>query len=154
MLDRLLYTDLSSYMPGDLTVKVEVAAAANRLVTRAPLLDNEVVDFAASLPADYKLHGRSKKHILKDTFSDFLPEEVVKRRKTGFGAPIGYWFKKELYGYIRDNLLHSKLPGRGYFRPEAIERVVEEHRNNIADNTYLLWNLLMLELWHRQFVDE
>ena len=154
VLDRLLYTDLSSYMPGDLTVKVEVAAAANRLVTRAPLLDNEVVDFAASLPADYKLHGRSKKHILKDTFSDFLPEEVVKRRKTGFGAPIGYWFKKELYGYIRDNLLHSKLPGRGYFRPEAIERVVEEHRNNIADNTYILWNLLMLELWHQQFVDK
>jgi len=154
VLDRLLDTDLSTYMPGDLTVKVEVAAAANRIVTRAPLLDNEVVDFAASLPADYKLHGRSKKHILKDTFSDFLPEEVVKRRKTGFGAPIGYWFKKELYGYIRDNLLHSKLPGRGYFRPEAIERIVEEHRNNIADNTYILWNLLMLEIWHQQFVDK
>ncbi|MFC1889693.1 asparagine synthetase B family protein, partial [Thermodesulfobacteriota bacterium] len=153
MLDRTLYTDLSSYMPGDLVVKVEVAAATAGIVTRAPLLDDRVVDFAASLPADYKLKGRNGKHILKETFGDLLTREILERRKTGFGAPIEAWFKKDLYDYLRDHLLNSKLPTRGYFRRDAIERMIEDHRNSLANNTYPLWNLLMLELWHQEFID-
>jgi len=153
MLDRLLYTDLATYMPGDLVVKVEVAAAANRLIARAPLLDHKIIEFAASLPTKYKLQGKKGKMLLRDTFAEYIPPEILKRRKTGFGAPIGTWFREELKGYIREQLLDSKLSNRGYFRRDAIERLINEHASGLFNHGYPLWNLLMLELWHREFID-
>lgn len=150
--DRLLYVDLNSYMPGDLVVKVEVAAAHARVVPRAPLLDPTVMEFAARLPADWKLRGRTSKRILKDAFADLIPAEILSRPKTGFGAPIEAWFRGPLLGTLRDRLVGS-LAKRGLFRREALERLIEDHRAGRANRTYPLWNLLMLEHWYEEHVD-
>ncbi|MEJ2745786.1 MAG: asparagine synthase-related protein, partial [bacterium] len=150
---RLLFTDIHSYLPDDLLVKVDIAAMANSLEGRSPFLDHRLVEFAASLPTDWKLRGRKSKYILKDACSDLLPPRIQKRGKMGFGVPIGGWFRGELKEYLRDVLLDPVSLSRGYFDPERVRALVDAHQKGITDHAPRLWALLVLELWHRAFVD-
>ncbi|MCX6354077.1 MAG: asparagine synthase (glutamine-hydrolyzing) [Candidatus Aureabacteria bacterium] len=152
-LEKILSVDIHSYLPEDLLVKVDIATMANSLEARSPFLDHRVVEFAASLPVSWKLRGRTSKYILKDTFSDLLPREILQRGKMGFGVPIGSWFRKELRGYLRDILMDPRSLSRGYFDRARIEGLLKEHDCGIADQGYRLWALLILELWHREFID-
>lgn len=152
-LGRLLYVDLHSYLPGDLLVKVDIATMAVSLEARSPFLDHRVVEFAAALPPRWKLKGREGKHILKETFADLLPPEILRRPKRGFAVPISRWFRGELKSYLRDVLLDPSSLGRGYFDPARVRGLVEEHQKGRRDHTYRLWALLALELWHREFID-
>jgi asparagine synthase (glutamine-hydrolysing) len=126
---------------------------ANSLEGRSPFLDHEVMEFAARLPAKMKLRGRSGKYLLKKTFSDLLPPQNVDRPKMGFGVPVGSWFRGPLQGLLRDSLLSSESAGRGYFAAEEVKKLVEDHIEGRADHSPKLWNLLMLEMWHREVVD-
>lgn len=153
LLDRLLKADVDTYLPNDLLVKVDIASMANSLEGRSPFLDHKLMEFAASLPVSYKIRGSTKKYIIKKAFSGILPEEILNRKKMGFGVPVGRWFRGELRNFLRETLLSRESLGRGYFKPEELRRIVEDHINAKRDYSSQLWALLMLELWHRKFMD-
>lgn len=151
--DAAMATDVRSYLPYDLLVKVDVTSMANSLEARSPLLDHEVMEFAARLPARLKLRGGTTKFLLKRAFADLLPPENVSRGKMGFGVPVGRWFRGPLRELLRDSLLSDRASSRGYFRPGEVSRLVDLHLEGKADHTFQLWNLLMLELWHREVLE-
>jgi asparagine synthase (glutamine-hydrolysing) len=153
VVDASLLTDTMTYLPNDLLVKVDIASMAVSLEARSPFLDHHVIEFAASLPERLKLRGLTTKYILKKTLTKLLPAENLKRAKMGFGVPVGHWFRAEMQGFLRENLLSEKSARRGLFRPEAVRRLVELHTRGERDYTHQLWTLLMLELWFQRFID-
>lgn len=150
--DAGMAVDVQSYLPYDLMVKVDIASMANSLESRSPFLDTEVMEFAARLPVHLKVRRGHTKYLVTRAFADLLPEENVRRRKMGFGVPVGQWFRGPLRELLRDCLLSSQSTARGYFRPVEVGRLVDAHLDG-RDHTPLLWTLLMLELWHREMVD-
>ncbi len=153
LLDSLLLTDTSTYLPDDLLVKVDIASMANSLEARSPFLDHELIEFAAKLPSEFKIRGFTKKYILRKAVKGLLPKENIHRRKMGFGVPVGQWFRGELKDFLRETVLSSASLKRGYFRPNAVKKFVEDHISGKKDYTFQLWALLMLELWHKKFMD-
>jgi asparagine synthase (glutamine-hydrolysing) len=151
--DRLLMTDVSSYLPGDLLVKMDIASMARSLECRSPFLDHKLMEFCASLPAHYKLKGGTKKYILRKAITGLVPRENVERSKMGFGVPVGKWFRTRLQGYLRDIVLSPEALKRGYFKADAVASMVELHSCGKRDYSFQLWSLLMLELWHKRFID-
>jgi asparagine synthase (glutamine-hydrolysing) len=152
--NRFLALDVETYLPGDLLAKVDRMSMAHALEVRSPLLDYRVQEFAASLPATMKLRLGTTKWGLKQLAERRgLPSDLVHRRKQGFGIPIGEWFRADLRTWMEGVLLDPRTSGRGYFRPEEVTRLVSEHVCGRADHTSRLWNLTMLELWQRTWVD-
>jgi asparagine synthase (glutamine-hydrolysing) len=151
--DAALRTDTLMYLPDTLLVKVDIASMAVSLEARSPLLDASVVEFAASLPSSWKVTTRGNKKILKEAHDGILPREVLYRPKMGFSLPLAHWFRHELYGYLREQLLDDMCTARGYFRREAVESLIEEHRSGQRNHEVRLWSLLMLEHWHREILD-
>jgi len=155
LINKLSYVDLRSYLPECLMTKMDIAAMANSLEARSPFLDHKVIEFAFSLPGDLKLKGiNGTKWILKETFKDFLPKQIYKRGKMGFGIPLGPWFRGELKDYWAGACLSEKALGRGYFNRERLFKLWDEHQSGARDHGYRLWALLMLELWHKEFADD
>ncbi len=150
---KTTFVDLMRYLPDDLLAKVDIASMGHGLETRSPFLDHHVVEFISTLPTDLKLRGRTAKYLLKYAFRDLIPPKIAKRRKMGFGVPIADWFRGELKDYVRDVLLDTRTVARGYFRTEPIRALIDEHAAGRFDHGYRLWSLLMLELWHREFMD-
>jgi asparagine synthase (glutamine-hydrolysing) len=153
LLDATLRADVESYLPDDLLIKVDIATMAYGLEARSPLLDHVVMEHAAMLPVDLKLRGTVKKYLLKRIARGLLPDAVIDRPKMGFGVPLDHWFRGPLRPLAHDVLLGSRLRSRGYFRPDAIERLLREHETGQRNWHYQLWNLLVLELWHQTFID-
>jgi asparagine synthase (glutamine-hydrolysing) len=152
-IDATLDVDTGLYLPDDLLVKVDIASMAHSLEARSPFLDHEFMEFAATIPSDLKVRGRTKKYILKRALSGLLPEEILHRPKMGFGVPIDHWLRHELKDLAYDSLLSPRAIDRGYFRQESVRRLLDEHVQRKANWHYLLWTLLVLELWHRTYVD-
>ena len=152
-LAQTTFVDFMRYMPDDLLAKVDIASMAHGLECRAPFLDQKVMEFVGALPTRMKMRGFAQKYLLKRAFGEMLPQEIVRRPKMGFGVPIADWFRGELRDYLRSVLLAPEALGRGYFRPETVTALVEEHVAKRADHGYRLWSLLMFELWHRAFID-
>jgi len=153
ILDRAFYTDFSAYLPECLMTKMDIASMANSLESRSPFLDWRLVEFAASFPSDWKIKGSRQKCILKDAFSDLLPPEILNRGKMGFGVPLDKWFCGQWQGLFRETVLSAKAIKRNYFNISQVRKIFEEHLSGRRVHGYRLWNLLMLELWHRVFVD-
>ena len=153
LVERAAHTDVQLYLPDDLLVKMDIASMANSLEVRSPLLDHEIVEFAASLPLRLKLRGLTQKYILRRAMRGFLPEPVLRRPKMGFAVPIDHWFRHELREMAYDLLLDARARQRGYFRPEIVRRYLDEHAEGRAHHHPRLWSLLMLEQWHRVFID-
>jgi asparagine synthase (glutamine-hydrolysing) len=150
--DAAMAIDIASYLPYDLLVKVDITSMANSLEARSPFLDHEVMEFAARLPVEIKFRGGKLKSLLKRAFADLLPPENVNRRKMGFGVPVGQWFRGPLRDLLRDATLSADTLGRLFFRRQEVRRLVDEHLELRADHSSQLWNLLMLELWSREFI--
>ena len=153
LLDATIYVDVHSYLPYDLLVKVDITSMANSLEARSPFLDHNVLEFAARLPSNYKLRGRTHKYILKKTMREILPKEILHRRKKGFGVPVDGWFRNELKPLLYDTILSPKALCRRYFNPETLKQMVEEHVTGQQAHGHRLWALLMLEMWHREFIE-
>jgi asparagine synthase (glutamine-hydrolysing) len=151
--DRMLDTDVQTYLPGDLLVKMDIATMAHSVEARSPFLDHELMEFAASLPAEHKLAGTSGKRLLKSALRGRLPDEILDRPKMGFGVPLAHWFRNDLRELPTDVLLDPRSLDRGYFRRSEIERLIKEHRERRADHASRLWVLLQLEFWHREVVE-
>ena len=150
-----MIADILTYLPCDLLVKVDIASMAHSLECRGPFLDHRVVELALAMPLRRKLRlrgGRSKV-VLKRAFADLLPPAIATRPKMGFGVPIDRWFRGELKDELRAVLLDPVALGRGWFRPEEVARLIDEHVDSRRDHAYRLWALLMLELWARNYLD-
>ncbi|MDD5729436.1 MAG: asparagine synthase (glutamine-hydrolyzing) [Victivallales bacterium] len=150
IVEKIMETDLYSYLPGDILTKVDIASMACSLEVRSPFMDPEVVKFAASLPLKFKQRRISRKHILKQTFADLLPPEIIKRRKKGFGVPLSSWFRGAWRDRLREHLLEGKLISDSFFRRAAVEQLLTEHVSGKIDHSYPLWSLLIFELFLEQ----
>ena len=150
---RTTCADVLTYLPCDILNKVDIASMAYSLECRSPLLDHHVVELAARMPMSLKRRGRRGKTILVETFADLLPAPIRSRAKMGFGVPLDHWFRNELRPLLEDVLLDQTAVSRGYFRPEAIRQLVDEHVGNRWDHSYRLWCLVCLEVWHRMYLD-
>jgi asparagine synthase (glutamine-hydrolysing) len=153
VLDRMLEVDTVSYLPDDLLAKADIATMACSLEGRSPLLDHELVEFAASLPPELKVDGREKKVALRRAMKGWLPEQILTAPKRGFQPPIADWLRGDLREYARELLLDRRSLDRGYFRKEALAALLDEHAARSADHAQGIWTLLVLELWHREFID-
>ncbi len=151
--EKLVDTDVQLYLPDDLLVKMDIASMANSLELRSPFLDYRVMEFAATLPPHVKLKRLTQKYLLKRALRGILPERILDRRKAGFGVPMESWLRGDLRPLLLDTLLGPQAATRGYFRAEILERYVSEHLSGQAHHHSRLWGLLMLELWHRTFID-
>lgn len=148
-LDVLLEVDVETYLPDQLLVKMDVATMAYSLEGRSPLLDPEVMEFAASLAASTKLHHLRKKWILRQAYRDVIPREILRASKKGFGIPLGEWLRGELREYAHETLLDREALGRGYFREGELRRILGSHDSGRGDHSQQIWALLMLEEWQR-----
>jgi len=151
--DAMLLTDQMTYLPNDLLVKVDIATMAVSLEARAPFLDHHVIEFAASLPQNLKARRLTTKYLLKKVLRKLLPSENLKRRKMGFGVPIGHWFRGQMQPFLREVVLSDKAMRRGLFKPDEVRQLVELHTRGERDYSHQLWTLLMLELWFNRFID-
>jgi len=149
----MLYTDLKSYLPGDILVKVDRMSMANSLEVRAPFLDYRIVEFAARLPSSWKISGGEKKIILRNTFGRLLPENVLNRPKQGFTVPLDGWFRNELRRFAEIHLLEDPSLAQ-YLSLDVVRRVWDEHQKGKLPHGTLLWSLLMLALWHGEYQGE
>lgn len=140
-------TDLMTYLPCDLMTKVDIASMRHSLEVRAPFLDPEVIDLAIGMPLALKLRGQVGKHILRETFSEFLPAELLQRPKTGFGVPLDHWFRGPLRSMLHEVLLGSDSNRFGLFNLSYIRKLIKEHEQKEFDHAPRLWALLVFELW-------
>lgn len=146
----MLYTDLKTYLPGDILVKVDRMSMANSLEVRAPFLDYRIIEFAASLPSDWKIKGENNKIILKKAFGHLLPESILKRAKHGFTVPLDSWFRGELKQLAEECLLNQPAMAELISIP-AVQNLWREHQCRQFDHGTILWSLLMLALWQREY---
>lgn len=153
-LDQLLYLDSKTYLPGDILTKVDRMSMAVSLEARAPLLDHKLIDFVTGIPAGLKLSGFETKYLLKKAVKDLVPSEILNRPKQGFGVPIQEWINQQLRSRVRETLTEPRSRQRGYLNVQYIDVLLDEHERGRRDHSMGLWALFMLELWHRQFVDE
>jgi asparagine synthase (glutamine-hydrolysing) len=153
-LDSLLYIDSKTYLPGDILTKVDRMSMAVSLEARAPLLDHKLIEFVTRIPAAMKMAGLETKHLFKRAIADLVPAEIVNRPKQGFGVPIQKWINQQLRQRIRETLNDPRTLQRGYVSRRHVELLLDEHERGRRDHAMALWSLLMLELWHRQYVDK
>jgi asparagine synthase (glutamine-hydrolysing) len=151
--DLMLSTDVQTYLPCDLLVKMDIATMAHSVEARSPFLDHQLMEFAASLPPAAKLRAGDGKRLLRHALRGRIPDAILDRPKMGFGVPLGRWFREDLRSLPADVLLDPRTLGRGYFREQELAALIEDHRSGVADNSARLWSLLQLELWHREVVD-
>lgn len=152
-IDKLLYLDSKTYLPGDILTKVDRMSMANSLECRAPLLDHKLIEFVTRIPPQLKKKGLETKYILKKAMEGIVPHEILYRQKQGFGVPINEWINSQLRVRINEDLSDTLTSGRGYFEKSYIKTMLDEHTNRRRDHSQQLWLLWMLELWHRRFID-
>lgn len=150
--DRMIRSDLYSYLPGDLLVKVDIATMANSLELRSPLLDVNVIEWGVSLPRKYKIKGFETKHILKDVARSLVPANLIDRPKMGFGIPRAEWLRTEMKELVIDTLTDTTASQRGWVDPVQVKKVLDIHMSG-QDKDNLIWPMLMLELWARTWLD-
>jgi asparagine synthase (glutamine-hydrolysing) len=152
-LNAMLYIDSKTWLPDDLLIKADKMTMANSVELRVPLLDHRVLEFAASLPANYKLSGVNTKYILKRALSKNIPSEILNRKKTGFPVPYGSWLRNDLKDVAWDVLMDSKAINRGYFRKDAVDKLLQANANG-TDYSKEIFSLLTLEIWQRTFLEK
>jgi asparagine synthase (glutamine-hydrolysing) len=151
--DAALDVDVNLYLADDLLVKMDRATMAHSLEARSPFLDHVLMEFVAELPPTMKLAGTRGKRALKAALRGLLPDNILDRPKMGFSAPISNWFREDLREMAHDLLLSRRALQRCYFQPQAIATLLDEHCTGREDHAEDLWALLVLELWHRTFID-
>jgi len=153
LVDRMLYTDLMTRMPDHLLTLGDRMSMAHSLEMRPVLMDYELVEFAARLPANLKLHGRELKYLLKKVASRYLPQELINREKQGFSFPIARWLRSDLREFTRRLFAQSRFVELGIFDGDYMSRLLEEHLGGAIDHNYRLWILINLEIWYRLYFE-
>jgi asparagine synthase (glutamine-hydrolysing) len=152
-LSRLLFLDTKTYLAGDILTKVDRMSMAVSLEVRSPLLDHQLVEWVAGLPITWKSRNGTRKYLLKKLAERLrVPATALHRPKQGFALPLALWMKKELKEQFLSVLLEPQTLQRGYFKPEAVRTLLSEHQHGRRDRSGVLWRMLVLELWHRNFL--
>lgn len=156
-LHQMLYLDTKIFMTSlNLTYNDKMSMASS-VEVRVPFLDRHLAEFVAwNIPPRLKLKGRlwpTTKYIFRQAMKDFLPQEVLRQPKAGFGAPIDYWLAHDLRPMLQDLLSSSQITQRGLFKASVIERLLGDHRDGRRDWSMQIWQLLTLELWMQTFLD-
>ena len=146
------YDDINRYLPIDILTKVDRMSMAHSIEARPPLLDHKFVEFAATIPARWRLAGRDTKYIFKRAMRGILPDAIIDRQKHGFAVPLAHWFRGELAAFARDVLLSETCRERGIFDTRTVERLFLLHQRG-RDLDLQLWTMLSFELWCRRFMD-
>jgi asparagine synthase (glutamine-hydrolysing) len=118
-----------------------------------PLLDHKLVEFAASLPQHLKIRNLTRKYLLKKVAARLLPPAIIHRKKQGFPIPISTWFRGEAREFVSDLLSRETIVRRGLFDADYVGQILQQHLRGTADRGAQLWGLVLVELWHRQFLD-
>jgi asparagine synthase (glutamine-hydrolysing) len=147
----MLYTDLKTYLPGDILVKVDRMSMAHALEVRAPLLDYRIIEYAARLPSKMKIRNKQQKYILKKSLSRVLPKSILYRQKHGFTVPLDSWFRKDLRDLAYTMLFESEdlIP---YFSIEYLKQIWDEHQTGRNNYGTLLWSVISFALWHKEYM--
>jgi asparagine synthase (glutamine-hydrolysing) len=153
LLARLQDVDLGLYLPDDLLVKTDRASMAHSLEARVPFLDTVVTNLALALPTRQKVRGLAKKVLLRRAVEPLLPRSVVHGRKRGFSIPAAAWLRGELEPFARETLSPATVRRQGFFRPETVTRLIDEHVTRREDRSRQLWGLLAFTLWHERHVE-
>ena len=153
LLDRLLYADMKTYLV-ELLMKQDQMSMAASIESRVPFLDHKLVEYAATLPDEWKLNGWTTKRVLRESMKGLLPESILNRPKMGFPVPFANWTRGAWNGVVRDVLLDRRSRERGIIDPPAVDRLLTDHAAGRTDGGDRLWSLLNLELWHRTFIDQ
>jgi asparagine synthase (glutamine-hydrolysing) len=151
--DVVLDADVNLYLADDLLVKMDRATMAHSLEARSPFLDHQLMEFVSTLPVHFKLSGIHKKRLLKAILRGLVPDTVLDRPKMGFSVPLAQWFREDLREMAYDLLLSPRTLQRGYFEPTAVAKLLNAHCRRHGEHGQQLWDLLVLELWHRTFSD-
>jgi asparagine synthase (glutamine-hydrolysing) len=152
-LSRVLYLDTKTYLPGDILTKVDRMSMLASLEVRVPILDHLFLEWVTGLPPDWKMRGRKQKYIFNKLAEKVgVPKEALDRPKQGFTLPLRHWMRTELKDLIASVLLDSSTAQRGYFNPQGVRRMLDEHFQGRRDHSARIWRFLMFELWHRNFL--
>jgi asparagine synthase (glutamine-hydrolysing) len=154
LLARLQDVDLGTYLVDDLLVKTDRASMAHSLEARVPFLDPVVTNLALALPTRHKVRGLRKKVLLRKAAAPLLPPELLRRRKRGFSIPAAAWLRGELEPFARETLSSETLRRQGFFRPETVSRLIDDHVAAREDLSRQLWGLLAFTLWHERHVEQ
>jgi asparagine synthase (glutamine-hydrolysing) len=149
--NQVLYDDMKMYLEGDILFKVDRASMANSLEVRVPFLNRSVVNYVSELPIDLKLHRLTGKYLLKKSVQNLLPRNIINRPKKGFNMPVAHWLTNELKELMLDMLSKDYLRNQGYFNPDYVQVLIDDHLARRKDNRKLLWTLLMFQMWHDNF---
>jgi len=150
-LRRILYFDQTSWLPDNLLERGDRMTMAASIEARVPFLDHELASFVSSLPDHYRIRGLRSKWILREAGKQLIPERILERPKVGFRVPVNAWFRGEMRDYLLDHLQNGSSLTRAYYDSRALDRVLAEHVNGKQNHEKLLWALLNLEIWHRQY---
>jgi asparagine synthase (glutamine-hydrolysing) len=150
-LSRLMYLDTKSWLPNDILIKADRMSMAASIELRTPYLDYRLAEYAASVPARFKIRLGKTKYILKKTFADLIPKPILRRKKMGFAVPLAEMFRGALKPYVQDVLFDGGKSSVPYLNSSFIRRVLDKHLKSEADNHQILWRVLILREWHRQF---
>ncbi len=152
-LTRRQYLDVKTYLPGDILTKVDRTSMLVSLEARVPILDHHLVEFAATIPPEMKVRGMDTKYLFKKVAERLVPKAAVYRPKMGFSIPAGAWIRREWSEMSHDLVLGKRAMERSYFEPSFLRNLMAEHRWGRRDNSYLIWTLMILEMWHRERID-
>jgi asparagine synthase (glutamine-hydrolysing) len=153
-LAKILYTDMKTYLPGGILVKVDRTSMANSLEVRAPILDYQLIEFAATIPSALKFNQGEKKYILKEAFKDDLPDDILYRKKMGFSVPLAQWLREEIKELTESTLFQATAGLPDYFDMGHIRKMWDQHQQGQKDNATVLWSMLMFQLWWDEYMGE
>ncbi len=153
LVDRMLYTDLMTRIPDHNLVIGDRMSMAHSLEVRAPFVDYKLVEYAARIPAQFKLNGQRLKYILRRLGARYLPEQLVHRKKQGFGFPLGMWMRHDLRAFLHRLFSESRFIERGIFHEHYVKQLLDEHLSGKVDHNYRIWILINLEIWHRLYLE-
>lgn len=152
ILNQILYCDMKLYLEGDILPKVDRASMANSLEVRVPFLNYRMLEFASRLPLCFKLHGLTRKYLLRQAFKDLLPPAVLRRTKKGFNMPVAKWLTGPLRPLAEDLFSEKRLQRGGLFNAKYVRTLLNEHLSRRQDHRKLLWTLLVFELWREKWL--
>lgn len=153
LMDRVVAGDVNSYLTDDICVKVDRMSMANSLEVRSPILDKEVMQFAAKLPMHLKLNDGTGKVLLRQLCKKYLPPQLLNKPKQGFGIPLAEWLRGDLREKMWDTLNQQSIKERGMFNVAFAKKMMEQHETGAVDNSEQLWVVLMAETWAQRFID-
>ncbi len=151
LVQRMLYTDTQVILPDIFLEKVDRSTMAQSIEVRVPFLDNELSEYAMSLPSNLKVRGLKKKWILRQALRGVVPDDILDAPKTGFGVPYGFWLRKPLASWLREVVLDSSLTSTLFYR-DVVKDIVDDHISGEADHGFLLYKLLQLGLWYNAYI--